>query len=243
MVTLINASLRQIIAPPNWRCEREIVHTTAVVPQLCYNIGSVIDRGGQVDILYLDFSKAFDSVSHRLSVHKLKSYGIQGKLLGWFQQYLSGRQQRVVLEGVTSDWLPVTSGVPQGSILGPLLFLLYINDMSSVIQSSTLALFTDDAKRFKSISCQEDVNELQADMDRLVTWSDTWKMKFNSSKCKVMSVTRRDNRIFYNYSMNNSILDHVGGVFKDLGVLLSTPHSRGVRTYKTVSAKLNVYVV
>lgn len=187
------------------------------------NIGSELDQGGQVDMVYLDFSKAFDSVSHRLLIRKLKMYGFHGNLLDWLIQYLSGRQQRIVLEGETSDWLPVTSGVPQGSILGPLLFLLYINDMPLITHSTTLALFADDAKCFKAIRSQDDAQQLQSDLDRLSTWSDTWKLKFNSSKCKVMSVTRKSaaNRIDYDYSLNNLVLEHVG-TFKDLGVVIDS---------------------
>ena len=92
-------------------------------------IGSVLNASGQVDVVYLDFSKAFDSVNHQLLIHKLQSFGINGNLLSWFNSYLNNIIQRVVLDGHTSEWLPVLSGVPQGSILGRLLFILIINDM------------------------------------------------------------------------------------------------------------------
>ena len=106
----------------------------------------ILDSLIQTDIIYLDFSKAFDSVSHRLLLHKLKMYGFNGRLLDWFTSYLSDRKQRVVVEGVESRWLNVSSGVPQGSTLGPMLFLLFINDMPKDVSSSKLSLFTDDAK-------------------------------------------------------------------------------------------------
>ena len=102
-------------------------------------------------MLYLDFSKAFDSVSHRLLIHKLQSFGFHAHLLNWFKAYLMGREQRVVVDSSNSDWLPVLSGVPQGSILGPMLFLCYINDMPSCTLNSTTALFADDSKCFRPI--------------------------------------------------------------------------------------------
>lgn len=97
--------------------------------------------------IYLDFAKAFDKVPHNKLLFKLESLGIRGNLLVWFRSYLSGRRHRVVINGKASDYLPVTSGVPQGSVLGPLLFLVYINDMSNRISRETsLPLFADDSK-------------------------------------------------------------------------------------------------
>ena len=104
-----------------------------------HEIGSYLDSSIQTDIIYLDFSKAFDSVSHILLLHKLKMYGFNSRLLDWFTSYLSDRKQRVVVEGVGSSWLNVSSGVRQGSILGPMLFLLLNNDMPKVVSSSKLS--------------------------------------------------------------------------------------------------------
>ena len=111
------------------------------------HIGSLLDSGSQVDTIYLDMSKAFDKVSHRRLVQKLIQACFGGNLLNWFCSYLSSRRQRVTVLGATSEDLPVTSGVPQGSILGPALFLLYVNDLPEVISSSSRVLmFADDTK-------------------------------------------------------------------------------------------------
>ena len=184
-----------------------------------HSIGSVLDKGGQVDIIFLDFSKAFDCISHDLLLYKLQHvYGIDGCLLLWFQDYLSNRSQRVLIEGKCSDWLPVLSGVPQGSILGPLLFLLFINDLPSVATCTT-ALFADDSKCFSEINSLNDCVLLQNDLDKMYEWSVLWNMSFNPTKCKILSITRRTNPICYNYSMNGVPLENVGN-FKDLGVVI-----------------------
>lgn len=129
-----------------------------------HHLGKVLDCSGQIDVLYLDFSKVFDSVPHNLLLYKLNQYGINGGLLNWFSSYLIGRRQRVIIESSFSDWLPVVSGVPQGSILGPFLFLLYINDLPSMVSpDSTLALFADDSKCFRSIKALDDCLEFQDD--------------------------------------------------------------------------------
>ena len=147
-------------------------------------INDILDISGQVDIIYLDFTKAFDSLPHHFLLHKLKSFGINGVLYEWFCSYLTGRKQRVVIEGDLSDWCDVASGVPQGSILGLLLFLMYINDMVEELPESTnIALFADDAKIYSKIESSNDHQALQRDLSKLEDWSNLWKLKFNSNKC------------------------------------------------------------
>jgi hypothetical protein len=151
----------------------------------------VLDNGDQVDIIFLDFSKAFDCISHDLLLYKLDHfYEIDSCLLAWFKDYLSNRLQRVSIEGEHSHWLPVLSGVPQGSILGPLLFLLFINDLPSVAKNCTTAMFADD-RCFKEINDLNDCILLQNDLNEMCNWSKQWNMNFNPSKCKVLTITSR----------------------------------------------------
>ena len=185
------------------------------------DLSKTLDASGQSDVIYLDFSKAFDSVSHRLLIHKLKKFGITGPLLKWFSSYLSGRTQRVVIEGSSSPWLPVISGVPQGSILGPMLFLLYIDDITECISDgSSIYLFADDAKVYRPINSIFDCILLQADLSSLEKWSEVWKLNFNASKCKIMSVCRTYVHK-YLYHLNGIILDRISE-FNDLGIIVSS---------------------
>ena len=170
-----------------------------------HEISSILDGSGQVDMLYLDFSKAFDSVSHRLLIHKLQSSGFHSHLLNWFKAYLMGREQRVVVDSLNSDWLPVLSGVPQGSILGPMLFLCYINDMPSCTHNSTTALFADDSKCFRPIHSVNDCLLLQKDIDSLYNWGQMWDLHYHPSKCQIISVTRKRNVVKFDYCMNDTV--------------------------------------
>ena len=126
--------------------------------------GLSLDDGKQVDMIYMDMSKAFDKVNHGCLLQKLHEFGLGGSVLQWFSSYLMGRYQRVKVLGETSDPLPVSSGVPQGSILGPMLFLIYVTNLSDSVLTSHVALFADDTKIYKQIKSQEDAAYLQADL-------------------------------------------------------------------------------
>ena len=123
-------------------------------------VGATLDQGGQTDVIFLDFSEAFDSAPRNLLIYKLRSFGFNGNLLSWIQNYLSDRHQSVIIDGKESDSLPVTSGVPQGSILGPLFFVLYIDDLPNVC-SSKVSLYADDAEVFRKIKSINDCILLQ----------------------------------------------------------------------------------
>ncbi|CAB4023750.1 Hypothetical predicted protein, partial [Paramuricea clavata] len=169
----------------------------------------------------VDFAKAFDKVSHKLLLTKLHKFGIRGDLLSWFENYLSGRYQRVTVLDETSGTLPVLSGVPQGSILGPLLFLVYVNDLlHSISGESTVAMFADDTKCYRLVKDLPDCESLQNDLNNLVNWCTVWKMDLNKSKCGVMSFTRSRQPVKTNYKLLDSSLKQLCHQ-KDLGIVVT----------------------
>ena len=174
----------------------------------------------QVDTVYLDFRKAFDSVPHKRLVKKLEKYGITGNLLKWLKHFLYGRKQRVVINGKSSKWSDVLSGIPQGSILGPLLFIIYINDLPGVV-GSVCKLFADDCKLYRNIESEADMMELQEDIERLCKWSRDWLLGFNIKKCKVISFGNIHFEIEYSLtdSENNSHTLSLEDSECDLGIL------------------------
>ena len=167
-----------------------------------------LNRRSQTDVILLDFSKAFDRVPHHLLLAKLSYYGIRNNTFGWINAFLSHRRQSVSVNGTHSSWVDVTSGVPQGSVLGPALFLIYINDINNDIQSK-LKLFADDSGLYREINCPEDHMILQNDLNTLAAWSDKWLMSFNIKKCVVMSITRKHKPSLYQYKLCGEDLSHV----------------------------------
>ncbi|CAB3984518.1 Hypothetical predicted protein [Paramuricea clavata] len=156
-----------------------------------HEIHNILEKRAQVDTVYLDFAKAFDKVSHDLLLVKLHNFGIRGNLLRWFGDYLSGRLQRVTVLGVTSEPLPVLSGVPQGSILGPLLFLIYVNDLPKATSfDTTVTMFADDTKCHRPLRNLQDTKILQQDLDKITNWCHDWRMDLNQTKCVVMHFSR-----------------------------------------------------
>ena len=164
-------------------CESQLVITTE-------DIARNLDNNQQVDMLILDFSKAFDTVPHKRLLKKLESYGINGNILSWLEAWLTQREQQVTIEGDKSSTAKVTSGVPQGTVLGTLMFLLYINDIGNDI-TSKIRLFADDSLLCLAISTKDDCKRLQQDLDRMVNWTKTWQMIFNPLKCFVLKITKR----------------------------------------------------
>ena len=202
--------------------------TTQMIP-FTNDLALALNNKSRSDNVYFDFAKAFDSVSHDLILHKLKNlYHIDGFMLRFISSYIKGRQQQVVVGGSVSSKLPVLSGVPQGSILGPLLFVIFINDIFTCISEGTnIALYADDTKIWRQINSYNDHFILQSDIDRLHKWSVENKMTFHPSKCKVLSVTMQrnvlDNLPFntFWYHLNNVDIDYAPSN-TDLGVVLNT---------------------
>ena len=146
-----------------------------------------LDEGFGVDIIYLDYSKAFDTVPHKHLISKLEAYGITGNISKWIQNFLTGRKQQVSVRKELSDWADVLSGVRQGSVLGPILFVLYVNDLPDIV-SSKVKLFADDTKLYNRVQKgSSDVSDaIQNDLKNLEVWSDTWLLRFSAGKCKSM---------------------------------------------------------
>src|SRR6267154_759870 len=145
-------------------------------------VSDCMDDHKEVDVIFLDFKKTFDKVPHKRLLAKLKSFGIVEKVYIWIENWLFERKPRVVLNGSFSEWKSVTSGVPQGSVLGPLLFIIFVNDMDQSALSQLLK-FADDAKVFRCVTDQGSVDMLKDDLRLLCQWSDDWQMLFNVDKC------------------------------------------------------------
>ena len=169
--------------------------TVSLLLQAVHDWAGSLDRRNSTHCLFLDLAKAFDYVSHPCLLLKLEALGIPDNILSWLREFLTVRRQRVVINGQFSSWLPVTSGVSQGSVLGPLLFILYINDISSVVSSSTVKLFADDVTIYKEIVCSADVDLLQCDLIKVVAWAKTWLLRLNPDKCEsIVLSNKRANR-------------------------------------------------
>ena len=195
-------------------CETQLHITT-------HDLASILNRHSQADVAVLDFSKAFDKVSHSRLMLKLKHCNLHPDAVGWIGSFLAGRTQRVVVDGYTSDECPVTSGVPQGSVLGPILFLIFINDIASSIQSS-IRLFADDCLLYRQIDSIQDQQTLQQDLSTLVDWAKTWGMSFNVKKCNVLTITRRTKKKrSYTYKMSGEKVEGIRDT-KYLGITLNS---------------------
>ena len=186
---------------------------------LCFfeEITKWVDEGSPVDIVYLDIQKAFDKVPHQRLILKLKSHGMGNSIINWIEQWLTDRRQRVVVDGEVSSWKSVLSGVPQGSVLGPILFLVYIDDLEKGVTGNILK-FADDTKLFRKAKEIGDKQKIQDDIDKLVRWSEKWQMLFNVGKCKCLHTGPGNTGM--NYEMGGTILSKTGKE-KDLGVTMN----------------------
>ena len=166
------------------------------------------EKNIQTDIAILDFSKAFDTVPHQKLLEKMKKYGITGNTHKWITSFLTSRKMKVIIDGFSSEEDVVTSGVPQGTVLGPILFLIHINDLPLVVDSQ-VRLFADDCLLYRPIQNINDQIKLQQDLESLQKWASEWGMSFNTKKCYIMSIKKKKT---YFYKLNSHILETVTSI-------------------------------
>ena len=192
-------------------CETQLVNFTQ-------EIFDNLENGKQTDLIIMDFSKAFDKVDHNLLINKLFNLGVNLSTVSWIESFLQNKSQSVVVEGKQSSSVPVMSSVPQGSVLGPCLFLAYINDLPDSLKSKD-RLFADDTVVYLTINSQSDAQTLQDDLLKLEQWESNWSMEFNPDKCEVINVTKKKDPIIFPYKLYNSELKSTENA-KYLGVTI-----------------------
>ncbi|MDW0208719.1 MAG: reverse transcriptase family protein, partial [Nitrososphaeraceae archaeon] len=225
-------------------CQYGFINGRSVALQLLKIVDdwcSCLDKGHQVDVIYTDFEKAFDKVPHGCLLGKLYSYGVNEKLIKWISAFLCYRTQCVKINGVSSDEHKVLSGIPQGSVLGPLLFVIFINDLPDVCTNlSKLFMFADDAKLYRELNCIADSVELNQNIQDVFNWSKKCGMKLNASKCKSLSIIKnKNNKQDYEYSFCDSdgkvvVLEHVSSM-KDLGVTMDADLTFSIHIYEKIN--------
>ena len=189
---------------------------------LCHNIYQGLDNAKDICLVFLDVSKAFDKVYHPALLHKLERMGVTGRLLGWIASYLSDRKQVVVINGVSSEEKSINASVPQGSILGPLLFLAYVNDIVDDLET-TPYLFADDTSLFCPIepnNMQDTFDKVNRDLSKLEDWAAQWRVTFNASKTVYLIVSNRRNIVYPDLYLNGQVLTRVYD-HKHLGMIFS----------------------
>ena len=206
-------------------CESQLIQTVQ-------DLANSLNEGEQIDAVLQDFSKAFDKVPYQPLLGKLQHFGVRGNLNKWIADFLIDRHQEVVLEGVHSKATEVTSGVPQGTVLGPLVFLVYINDMPEK-SSSTTRLFADDSLVNRIIHSKEDQAILLEDLDKLQKWERDWLMQFDPDKCEVVRITNKRNPLLHKYHIHGTQLQTVKDA-KYLGITISSDLSWNKHVDNTV---------
>ena len=213
---------------------------TTLLTKVCHHWTQILDQRSppDVDVIFLDWSKAFDKVSHSILLSKLHQYGICGKVWHWISSFLLDRYQCVQFRGASSSWVSVNSGVPQGSVLGPLLFNLFVLDLPNHVQSS-LPQYADDTLLYRAIHSENDINIIQSDLNNIVEWCNTNKMSLNPDKCKVMRLSRRRSadRCQPSYNIFNRPLAVVQN-YKYLGIMISSDMKWGDQV-KYVSSRVS----
>ena len=179
---------------------------------------SVLESGEQLNVIYTDIRKAFDMLNHSILLKKLYGIGVHSFMLSWIATYLRNRNQYVKISGWESLTFAVHSGVPQGSHLGPLLFILFINEVVKCFNFSKRLLFADDLKLYKSIKNVRDASDLQRDLDALSSWCQRNRLYLSIEKCKCMSFYRKRSPVEFGYMIDSNTLKRVTNI-RDLGIL------------------------
>ena len=240
METIIKSALTQFVEDRDILCSQQhgFVRGRSCLSNLLESLESwtqALDAGYGLDIVYLDYRKAFDTVPHLRLLLKLKRYGFPEEIIKWISAFLKDRKMRVGVNGAFSFWTDILSGVPQGSVLGPLLFILFVNDLPDWMVNN-MRMFADDTKIWRTISCLSDSDSLQDDLDKLSVWSDQWLLRFNAAKCKVMHVGHKFPTV-YNVREGLNIQElEVVEAEKDLGVC-TTSNLKSGRQCAVASAK------
>lgn len=206
-------------SPPN--SQFGFLPNRSTIQQLLIFIHNILSSHSCTDTIYLDFQKAFDKVSHPELLLKLWTTGITGDLWKWLRSYLNNRHQSVSLAGQRSAPLPVLSGVPQGSILGPLLFIIFINDLPLSVQASLILLYADDTKCSANIKSPSDTTLLQEDINAINSWGNLWRMTFNETKCVHLRFLPKLGPSPPTYTINSKTITSVDQ-HKDLGIILTS---------------------
>lgn len=180
-----------------------------------------LDKNKQTDSVYTDFRKAFDTIDHKRLLEKIAYNGIRGNLWRWFKSYITNRTQKVIINGYESNNVPISSGVPQGSILGPLLFIIFINDIYTCFNFCKILLYADDLKIYHIIDTPNDHILFQEDLNRFTAYCKINKLTLSLHKCKTITFTRKRNISNFSYTLCNCVLDNVQTI-KDLGLTLDT---------------------
>lgn len=234
--------------------------TTSNLALFVDDLSKALDQSKQIDCVYTDLAKAFDVVDHNILLAKLAKYGICGNLLNWLESYLKNRNMNVVIGGYQSNSFVATSGVPQGSILGPALFGIFINDIAECFLYCQFHLYADDLKLYNTINNVSDAINMQQDINRLSVWCNNNNLKLNCLKCYSITFSRKVNNINFDYIIDGNILENVKQI-SDLGIIIDhklsfIPHTdyvitkalkllgfiiRNTKEFKKSSTKLTLF--
>jgi len=225
MESIIKEEITDVLTDRDWISHNQhgFTHGRSCLTNLLETLEAwtrLLDEGFGIDVVFLDYRKAFDSVPHKRLLNKIRALGLGDKVTKWIEDFLTERKMRVNVGGNFSTWLEVLSGVPQGSVLGPLLFLLFVNDLPDWVQCS-IKMFADDTKIWTKISMEEDQELLQNDLNQLIRWSQEWLLQFNPEKCKVMHIGHTLDTTYWINDQGSSHLLQETDSEKDLGVYIS----------------------